>query len=236
MQKLVIIRHGTSVWNIKNIFTGWIDIKLSKKGIKEAKKAGKLFNKYKFNFDITYTSFLKRAIHTAWYILCKLNLIWTPIIKTWKLNERHYGALQGKNKNEILLKYGEKQFIKWRRSYTTKPPLIKKIDKNYTENEFKYKNLISIPLGESLLDTYNRVIPYWKKIIYKNILKNKCILIVAHGNSLRALIKYIEQISDNNIIKHEIPTATPYIYEYNIPNIYYKNNYLINIKKKYYLK
>ncbi len=232
MKKLVIIRHGESIWNKKNIFTGWKDIKLSKKGIKEAKKLGKILKKKKFSFDIAYTSLLNRAIHTTWEILYKLNLIWIKIKKTWYLNERHYGKLQGYKKNKILKKYGKKKFQEWRRSYKISPPKININDKWFPGKEKKYSNINknNIPIGESLLDTYNRVIPYFKKKIYPNILKNKKILIVAHGNSIRALIKYIEKISDKNIQKYEIDTATPLIYEYKI-----KDN-KINIINKYYLK
>ncbi len=234
MKKLVIIRHGESIWNKKNIFTGWRDIKLSKKGIKEARKVGKILKKKKFNFDIAYTSLLNRAIHTTWEILYKLNLIWIKIKKTWHLNERHYGKLQGCKKNEILKKYGKKKFQEWRRSYKINPPKINKNDKWFPGKEKKYLNIkkYKIPKGESLLDTYNRVIPYFKKKIYKNIIKKKKILIVAHGNSIRALMKYIENISDNNIENYEIDTTVPLIYEYNIN---YNNN-KINIINKYYLK
>ncbi len=228
MKKLVILRHGESIWNKKNIFTGWIDVKLSKKGILEAKNAGKILKKNKFSFDIAYTSLLNRAIHTTWEILNKLNLTWIKIYKTWKLNERHYGKLQGLNKNKVLKKYGKVKFQEWRRSFFINPPKINENDIQYPGKDIKYKNLNKnkIPLGESLLDTYNRVIPYWKKNIYKNILNNKLILIVAHGNSLRALIKYIENISDKNISNYEIPTGKPLIYEY-------KDEF--KIKDKYYL-
>ncbi len=228
MKKLVLIRHGESIWNKKNIFTGWTDIKLSKKGILEAKIAGKILKKNKFSFDIAYTSLLNRAIHTTWKILYELDLVWIKIIKTWKLNERHYGKLQGLNKKKVLNKYGKNKFKKWRRSFLINPPKINKNDISYPGNDIKYKKINKkiIPLGESLLDTYNRVIPYWKNKIYNNIIKKKSILIVAHGNSLRALIKYIENISDKNISKLEIPTGKPLIYEYN-------NKF--KIKNKYYL-
>ncbi len=229
MKKLVLLRHGESVWNKKNIFTGWMDVKLSNNGIIEAKNAGKILRKNKISFDIVYTSLLNRAIHTTWEVLYKLNLTWIKVYKTWKLNERHYGKLQGLNKDDVLNKYGIIKFQNWRRSFKINPPKINTNNINYPGKDKKYKKLKknNIPVGESLLDTYNRVIPYWKKNIYKNLLKNKSILIVAHGNSLRALIKYIENISDKNILKYEIPTAKPLIYEY-------KNKF--NIKKKYYLK
>ncbi len=229
MKKIVLVRHGESIWNKKNIFTGWTDVKLSKKGIKEAKNAGILLKKNNFIFNNAYTSYLKRAIHTLWIILYKLDLIWIKIKKNWKLNERHYGDLQGLNKNETSKKYGEKKVLEWRRSYTTKPPQINKKNKKFPGNEIKYKKLKkkNIPLGESLLDTYNRVIPYWKNKIIPKINNNSSTIIVAHGNSLRALIKYLDKISDKDIIKLNIPTGIPLVYEF-------KNN--LEVKNKFYLK
>ncbi len=228
MKKIVLIRHGESVWNKENIFTGWTDVKLSSKGINEAKKAGKILKKHNFDFDYAYTSYLKRAIHTLWEVLYKLDLLWIKIKKTWKLNERHYGSLQGYNKEKTSKIYGEKKVFLWRRSYKISPPKIKKNDKRYPGKEKKYSNLTSheIPLGESLLDTFNRVIPYWKNEIFKKIKNNKSIIIVAHGNSLRALIKYLDKISDDKICDINIPTGIPLIYEF-------KKNF--KIKKKYYL-
>ncbi len=229
MKKIVLIRHGESIWNKKNIFTGWTDVDLSKKGIKEAKKAGVILKKNNFNFDCAYTSLLKRAIYTLWIILKKLNTSWIKVNKNWKLNERHYGSLQGYNKEEIAKIYGEKKVNEWRRSYKTKPPKITEKDKRYPGKEIKYKNLSlkKIPKGESLLNTYNRVIPYWEKKIIPKIKKNSSILIVAHGNSLRALIKYLDKISDKNIVNLNIPTGIPLIYEF-------KKN--LEIHKKYYIK
>ncbi len=229
MKKIVLIRHGESLWNKKNIFTGWTDIKLSKKGIKEAKNAGILLKKNNFIFDYAYTSFLKRAIHTLWKILYALDLSWINITKSWKLNERHYGKLQGYNKNEISKIYGKKKVLEWRRSYKISPPKIKNNDKRYPGNEIKYKKLKhnEIPIGESLLDTFNRVIPYWKNNIKNKLKKKSTIIIVAHGNSLRALIKYLDKISDKKIINLNIPTGIPLIYEF-------KNNF--DIYNKYYIK
>ncbi len=229
MKRIVLIRHGESIWNKKNIFTGWTDVKLSKKGIKEAKNAGKLLKKNNFTFNYAYTSFLKRAIHTLWEILYKLDLVWIKTKKTWKLNERHYGNLQGLNKEKTSKKYGKEKVLQWRRSYTIKPPQITYEDKKFPGNEIKYKKLNKeeIPLGESLLDTYNRVIPYWKNKIIPKINKNLSIIIVAHGNSLRALIKYLDKISDEKIIKLNIPTGIPLIYEF-------KND--LKVKNKFYLK
>lgn len=229
MKKIVLIRHGESLWNQKNIFTGWTDIKLSNKGLKEAKKAGKLLKKHNFTFDYAYTSYLTRSIHTLWKILYELDLLWIKVIKSWKLNERHYGALQGYNKKKISKKYGIKKFNEWRRSYKISPPKIKINDERYPGKEQKYINLDkkNIPLGESLLDTYNRVIPYWKKNILYKIKKNYKIIIVAHGNSLRALVKYLENISDEKIVNLNIPTGIPLIYEF-------KENF--KIYKKYYIE
>ncbi len=229
MKKIVLIRHGESIWNQKNIFTGWTDVKLSKKGIKEAKNAGILLKKNNFTFNYAYTSFLKRAIHTLWKILYELDLMWITTKKTWKLNERHYGNLQGLNKDKISKKYGKKKVLKWRRSYTTKPPQINLKNKKFPGNEIKYKKLKKqeIPLGESLLDTYNRVIPYWKNKILPKINQNLSIIIVAHGNSLRALVKYLDKISDKDIIELNIPTGIPLIYEF-------KDN--LEVKNKFYLK
>ncbi len=229
MKKIVLIRHGESKWNQKNIFTGWKDIDLSKKGITEAKNAGTILKKNNFNFEYAYTSFLKRSIHTLWKILDKLNLSWIKVTKTWKLNERHYGNLQGYNKKKIAEIYGEKKVLEWRRSYTTKPPQIDCKSEKFPGKEIKYKDLKykEIPLGESLLDTYNRVIPYWKKNIYPKIKNNLSILIVAHGNSLRALIKYLDKISDKDIVKLNIPTGIPLIYEFTKK---------MKVKNKFYLK
>ncbi len=228
MKKLIIIRHGESLWNKKNIFTGWIDIDLSKKGLEEAINAGKSIKKKNISFDYAYTSVLKRSINTLWKILKITNLQWINVFKTWKLNERHYGSLQGLNKEETAKKYGEKQVLEWRRGFKTSPPKIDINHNTYPGNEIKYKNLKKkdIPLGESLLDTYNRVIPFWKKKIVPKIKKNNNIIIVAHGNSLRALIKHIEKISDENIININVPTGIPIVYKLN-------NN--LNIEKKYFL-
>ncbi len=227
MSKLVLIRHGESIWNKKNIFTGWTDIKLSKNGILEAKNAGLLLKKNNFNFQYAYSSLLKRSIHTLWEILYKLDLLWIKVIKNWRLNERHYGNLQGYNKKKITIKYGEKKVNKWRRSYKSRPPKMNLNNKKYIKKNIKYKNINNkyIPLTESLEDTYNRLLILWKNNIINKIKKNYNIIIVAHGNSLRALIKYLDKISDENIEKLNIPTGIPIIYKF-------KNK---NIIKKYYL-
>ncbi|WP_343192414.1 2,3-diphosphoglycerate-dependent phosphoglycerate mutase [Buchnera aphidicola (Taiwanaphis decaspermi)] len=214
--KLVLMRHGESVWNKTNQFTGWKDMDLSKNGIKEACKAGKSLKKNNFYFDIAYTSMLKRAIHTTWNILDVLNQAWIELNKTWRLNERHYGALQGMNKDKIALKYGNKQLQLWRRSFNTIPPQINEIEHNNFVKDKKYENvnIKDIPYSESLHMTCDRVIPFWKTNIFPEILNNKKVIIVAHGNSLRALIKHIDQVTDNDIVKIEIPTATPIVYEF----------------------
>ena len=208
---LVLIRHGQSQWNQKNLFTGWTDIDLSQKGQEEAKKAGLLLKEKGLTFDCAFTSVLKRAIRTLWIILDEMDLMWIPVIKTWRLNERHYGALQGKNKNHIMKQYGKDQLQKWRRNFSTKPPLLEgkqvfhpKIDKNLT-----------LPRGESLKDTQNRLLPFWKQTILPMIQEKKSVLIVAHGNSLRALIKHLENISDSEIPSLNIPTGKPIIYSLN---------------------
>ena len=210
MIKLVLVRHGESVWNKENKFTGWTDVELSDKGIEEAKEAGKLLKENGYTFDIAYTSLLKRANHTLDYILKELNLN-IPIYKSWHLNERHYGALQGLNKDDTRKKYGEEQVHIWRRSYDIVPPAL-------NDNDERYKELYKVygentPHTECLKDTIERVIPYWNDEIVPNIKDNKKIIIVAHGNSLRGLIKYLDNISDDDIVILEIPTGSPLIYE-----------------------
>lgn len=211
---LVLVRHGQSVYNLENKFTGWIDCKLSDKGIEEAKEAGKLLKNKKIEFDVAYTSLLKRASDTLSYILKELNQN-IPINYSWKLNERHYGALQGLNKSEVAEKYGEKQVKIWRRSYDVKPPLLTKNDERYPGNNPKYKTVPEeeLPLAESLKDTLKRVVEYYESDIKLQLLNKKNVIISAHGNSIRALIKYLEGISDTDIVNLEIPTGKPYIYE-----------------------
>ena len=212
--KLVLVRHGESVWNKENKFTGWTDVDLSENGVKEATNAGMLLKENGFSFDIAYTSVLKRANDTLDYILKELGID-IPIYKSWRLNERHYGALQGLNKDEMRKKYGEDKVKLWRRSYSVKPPLLSKDDDRYPGNDPRYNNLADdeLPLGECLKDTVERVIPYWKSDIKKSLLEGKNVIVVAHGNSLRALVKYLENISDEDIINLEIPTGKPYVYE-----------------------
>ncbi|MFI4818978.1 MAG: 2,3-diphosphoglycerate-dependent phosphoglycerate mutase [Enterobacterales bacterium] len=226
--KLVLIRHGESLWNKKNKFTGWTDIDLSKNGKNEAKNAGKILKNKGFIFDIAYTSMLTRAIHTLWILLYKLKITWIPVIKSWRLNERHYGYLQGMNKDLACIKYGIEKVKKWRRGVNDLPPKINKNDERFPGNDKRYININKnkLPLSESLLLTINRINPYWKKIILPKIKNGSKIIIVAHGNSIRALIKIIDNLNEENILKLDIPTAKPLIYEFdnNIKSI--KNYYI----------
>lgn len=223
MNKLVIIRHGESIWNKENIFTGWVDVDLSEKGIEDSKKAGEMLKD--FTFDLAYTSYLKRARHTLDIILKEINLD-IPIKESWRLNERFYGALQGKNKDQVKEQFGEEQFKIWRRSYETKPPEIDKNSKYYQGNEEKYKG-IEVPLTESLKDTEERVLPYLIEEIFPNIKQKKKIIISAHGNSIRAIAKILENISGEEIAKVEIPLCIPLVYELD------EN---LKVIKKYYLE
>ncbi|HAF30903.1 MAG TPA: 2,3-diphosphoglycerate-dependent phosphoglycerate mutase [Bacteroidales bacterium] len=217
MYKLTLLRHGESEWNKENLFIGWTDVPLSEKGIQEAKKAGLKLMENGFQFDLAFVSYLKRALHTLWIILDVLDELWIPWEKNWRLNERHYGALQGLNKKEMSEKYGDKQVHEWRRGYSTKPPLLERNDKRFPGNQRMYKSLKEneLPLGESLEDTVHRFIPYWTNTIVPEIKKGKQIIISAHGNSLRALIKHLDSISDDDISSVEIPTGKPLIYELN---------------------
>jgi 2,3-bisphosphoglycerate-dependent phosphoglycerate mutase len=214
MPQIVLIRHGQSQWNLENRFTGWTDVDLSPTGIEEAKSAGKLLLEKGYTFDLTYTSYLTRAIKTLNLILEEMNLLWLPVHKHWKLNERHYGALQGLNKLETAQKYGDEQVHIWRRSYSTQPPALEVNDDRSPAFDTRYKSLSKdeIPLTESLSDTVKRVLPYWEKNILRKVLDNKKVLISAHGNSLRAIIKIIEKISDEKIVELEIPTGKPLVY------------------------
>lgn len=215
MIKLVLVRHGQSMWNLENKFTGWTDVELSEQGIQEAKEAGKVLKENGFNFDIAYTSVLKRANETLNYILEELNQKDIPVKRCWKLNERHYGALQGLNKEETKQKYGENQVLLWRRSIDVKPPELSEDDERYPGNDSKYINLTKeeLPTTENLLDTIKRVVEYWNSDIKKDIERGKRVIIAAHGNSLRGLIKYLDNISDEEIIKLELQTGNPICYE-----------------------
>jgi 2,3-bisphosphoglycerate-dependent phosphoglycerate mutase len=215
MTKLVLLRHGESNYNKENRFGGWIDADLSEKGIAEAKKAGFTLKEQGYIFDIAFTSVLKRAIRTLWIVLDEMDLMWIPVCRSWHLNERHYGALQGLNKSETAAKFGEEQVLIWRRSYDIRPPRLKKTDEMYPGNDPKYKDLDKkdLPLAESLKDTLNRVLPYWHETIAPAIKSGRRVIISAHGNSLRALVKYLDNISDEEILKLNIPTGIPLVYE-----------------------
>ncbi|RED31655.1 2,3-diphosphoglycerate-dependent phosphoglycerate mutase [Paenibacillus sp. VMFN-D1] len=215
MYKVVLVRHGESEWNRENRFTGWTDVDLTDKGVQEAIKAGHLLQDIPYEIDIAYTSVLKRAIKTLNYILDVNDLLWIPIRKSWKLNERHYGALQGLNKEETAKKYGAEQVMLWRRSYDVPPLQITADDDRYPPKDKRYGSLTKqeIPLGESLKDTIARVLPYWEAEIVPQIKAGKKVLVVAHGNSLRALMKVLENISEEDIVDLNIPTAVPILYE-----------------------
>ncbi len=215
MYKLVLLRHGESTWNKENRFTGWTDVDLSEQGISEANKAGEVLKEEGYKFDMAYTSVLKRAIRTLWITLDKLDLMWIPVERNWRLNERHYGALQGLNKAETAKKFGEEQVHIWRRSYDIQPPALEKNDHRFPGKDPRYKNLTEkeLPLTECLKDTVNRFLPYWKETIAPSIKSGKRIIIAAHGNSLRALVKYLDNIPDEEIVGLNIPTGVPLVYE-----------------------
>ena len=213
--KLVLLRHGQSTWNKENRFTGWTDVDLSEEGVQEAKLAGKLLREEGIEFGKTYTSWLKRAIRTLWFVLEELDAYWLPTTKAWELNERHYGALQGLDKKETVQKHGEEQVKLWRRSYRTPPPPLTPDDKRYPGHERRYQSLDRgrLPLTESLADTVARVLPYWEAQIVPALKIGAPILVVAHGNSLRALVKHLDQLSDEAIVELNIPTGIPLLYE-----------------------
>jgi 2,3-bisphosphoglycerate-dependent phosphoglycerate mutase len=213
--KLVLQRHGESTWNKENRFTGWTDVDLSKKGISEAKRAGQVLKEHSFIFDVAFTSVLKRAIRTLWIVLDEMDLMWIPVYNSWRLNERHYGALQGLNKSETAAKFGEEQVLIWRRSYNIRPPSLEKNDTRYPGSDPRYKDLDEkdVPVTECLKDTVRRVLPYWHETIVPVIKSGKQAIISAHGNSLRALVKYLDNISDDDIVSLNIPTGIPLIYE-----------------------
>ncbi len=215
MYKLVLIRHGESKWNKLNLFTGWTDVDLSPLGKKEAKAAGRLLKKEKYHFDIVFTSYLKRAIHTMNFVLENLKADYLPIVKAWQLNERHYGALQGLDKAATTAKYGESQVKIWRRSFDVRPPEFddQTFKKFYRDRRYKYLDKTDLPKAESLKDTIARTVPYFEESIKPLILAKNKVLIVAHGNSIRALVKYFENLSDDKIVDVNIPTGIPLIYE-----------------------
>ncbi len=215
MYKVVLLRHGESEWNKANLFTGWTDVDLSEKGLQEAKQAAELLKKEGYTFDIAYTSVLKRAIRTLWIVLDGMDLMWIPVIRSWRLNERMYGALQGLNKAQTAEKYGDEQVHLWRRSYDVPPPSLEKSDERYPGNDRRYADLAEkdVPTTECLKDTVERFLPYWKDTIAPMIKTGKRVIIAAHGNSLRALVKYLDNISDEEIPELNIPTGVPLIYE-----------------------
>ncbi|WP_414843261.1 2,3-diphosphoglycerate-dependent phosphoglycerate mutase [Erysipelothrix tonsillarum] len=229
MMKLVVVRHGESEWNKKNLFTGWADVELSEKGVEEAKLGGRMLKEEGYDFDIVYTSYLKRAIHTMDNILNEMERTWLPIVKDWRLNERHYGALQGLDKAETAAKYGEEQVLIWRRSFDVKPPELEATDERAPRNMEAYRTVEDkdvLPLHESLKETIERAVPYFEETIKPQMLDGKRVLIVAHGNSLRSLVKYFDNMSDEEIMKVNIPTGVPLVYEFD-------NDF--NVLDKYYL-
>lgn len=215
MHKLVLLRHGESTWNKENRFTGWTDVDLSEKGLEEAKNAGQILKQNGFIFDVAFTSVLKRAIRTLWMALSEMDLMWLPIHNSWRLNERHYGALQGLNKAETAAKYGEEQVHVWRRSYDIQPPALESTDPRFPGHDPRYRNLTDheLPRTECLKDTVARFLPYWHETIAPAIQSGQRVIIAAHGNSLRALVKYLDHISDADIIGMNIPTGMPLVYE-----------------------
>jgi 2,3-bisphosphoglycerate-dependent phosphoglycerate mutase len=213
--KLVLFRHGESILNKEDRFTGWTDVDLSDRGITEAKEAGRTLREKGYAFDVAFTSVLKRAIRTLWLVLDEMDLMWIPVYRSWRLNERHYGALQGLNKAEMAVKVGEEQVHKWRRGYDIRPPSLDKTDKRYPGNDPKYRELVEneLPLTESLKDTISRCVPYWHEVIAPTLKSEKHVIVSAHGNSLRALVKYLDNISDDEVVNLNIPTGIPLIYE-----------------------
>ena len=215
MFKLVLIRHGESVWNKENRFTGWTDVDLSEKGLGEAKEGGQVLKKEGYTFDIAYTSVLKRAIRTLWNVLDQMDLMWIPVVRDWRLNERHYGSLQGLNKSETAAKYGDDQVKIWRRSYDVPPPALEANDSRSPALDPRYKGLSKeqLPLTECLKDTVARVLPFWNDVVAPTVKSGKKVLIAAHGNSLRALVKYLDNVSEKDILELNIPTGIPLVYE-----------------------
>ena len=226
--KLVLIRHGESEWNKLNLFTGWTDVDLSEKGHEEAKAAGRLLKQEGLDFDICYTSYLKRAVHTLDHILDEMDRTWLPVVKSWKLNERHYGALQGLNKAETAEKYGEEQVREWRRSYDILPPALNQNDARSAVAQSMYRdvNPNELPSSESLETTVARVVPYFNKVIKKDMMAGKRVIIAAHGNSLRALVKYFDKLSEEDIVNVNIPTGVPLVYEFDAQGNPLQHRYL----------
>jgi 2,3-bisphosphoglycerate-dependent phosphoglycerate mutase len=217
MKKLVLLRHGESIWNQDNRFTGWVDVGLNDRGTEEARAAGRCLTERGYSFDVGYTSVLKRAIKTLWIVLEEMDLVWIPVYRNWRLNERHYGALQGLNKAETAQRFGMEQVMLWRRSYNVAPPPLSKEHEYYPGRDPRYASLKpgEIPLTESLRDAITRFLPYWSDVIVPVIRKGQRVLIVAHGNTLRGLVKLLDHISDEKIVETNIPTGIPLVYELN---------------------
>lgn len=215
MYKLVLIRHGESTWNLDNRFTGWTDVDLTPTGIDQAKTGGQLLKADGFEFDVAYTSVLKRATRTLWHVLDEMDRTWLPVVKSWRLNERHYGALQGLNKGETAKQYGDEQVLVWRRSYDTPPPALEATDPRSERSDPRYANLApeQVPLTECLKDTVARVMPFWNDTLAPSIKAGQRVVIAAHGNSIRALVKYLDDISDDDIVGLNIPNGIPLVYE-----------------------
>lgn len=215
MYQLVLIRHGESVWNLENRFTGWTDVELTPTGVAQAQNAGRLLKAAGFDFDVAYTSVLKRAIHTLWQTLDSMDRTWLPVVHHWRLNERHYGALQGLNKADMAKQYGDAQVLQWRRSYDTPPPALEATDPRSERGDLRYAKLNpeDVPLTECLKDTVARVLPLWNESMAPAILAGKRIVVAAHGNSIRALVKYLDNISDDDIVGLNIPNGQPLVYE-----------------------
>ncbi len=215
MKTLVLLRHGESTWNRENRFTGWTDVDLTERGVAEARRAGRQLREEGLEFDVAYTSVLKRAIRTLWIALDELDQMWIPVHRSWRLNERHYGALQGLNKAETARKYGDQQVLMWRRSYDTPPPALDSSDERFPGGEPRYADLDArdIPLTECLADTVARFLPFWHEAIEPDVRAGKRVIIAAHGNSLRALVKYLDHVSDQEIVSLNIPTGVPLVYE-----------------------
>lgn len=228
MKKLVLLRHGESTWNRENRFTGWTDVDLTQDGVEQAGKAGRILKDKGYSFDVAYTSVLKRAIRTLWLTMEAMNLMWIPVYRSWRLNERHYGGLQGLNKADTAARYGEKQVLEWRRSYHTRPPELEPDDPRHPKFDPIYQNLDhrALPSCECLKDTVERFLPYWHDHLAPDMIAGGKLLIVAHGNSLRALVKYLEDMSDDEILKLNIPTGIPLVYELDES---------LNFENKYYL-
>ena len=226
---LILLRYGESKWNRENRFTGWTDVDLSEQGIQEAHRAASLLRKARYGFDVAYTSVLKRAIRTLWIVLDDLDMLWLPVYRSWRLNERHYGALQGLNKQEMAAEFGQEQVMLWRRSYAAQPPALAKDDERHPRFDPRYALLRpeDLPATESLKDTLERVLPYWHETIVPQLVREQKVLVVAHGNSLRALVKYLDRIPDEDIPGLNIPTGVPLVYELD------RN---LNVRKSYYLE